>query len=59
MSRKLLMALVLIALTVVVLLLNNSGSITLDLGITDLKLATAMALLSFTSIGVVIGLLLR
>lgn len=59
MSRKLLMALILIALTVVVLLLNNSGSIKLDLGITDLNLATAMALLSFTSVGVVIGLLLR
>jgi hypothetical protein len=54
-----LIALVLIALTVVVLLLNTGGSLNLDLGVTTLRLATPMALLSFTVVGVVIGILLK
>lgn len=59
MSRNLLIALVLIALTVVVLLLNNSGSVTIDLLFTDIRPPTAMAFLGFTGVGVVIGLILR
>ncbi len=59
MSRNLLIALILIAVTVVVLLFNNSGSISIDLMVTTLRGGKAMVLLGFTAIGVIIGLLLR
>jgi type IV secretory pathway VirB3-like protein len=60
MSRNILIALILIALVVVLLLINAGDRMTLDLLITEWKRAsTSMVLLSFTGIGVIIGVLLR
>jgi len=60
MSRNILIALILIALVVVVLLINAGDRMTLDLLITEWKRAsTSMVLLSFTGVGVIIGVLLR
>lgn len=59
MSRNLMIALILIAITVIVLLFNNSGTISVDLVVTSMSAAKAMVLLAFTAVGVIIGLLLR
>ena len=59
MSRNLMIALILIAITVIVLLFNNSGKISVDLIVTSVSAAKAMVLLAFTAAGVIIGLLLR
>ncbi len=59
MSRNLMIALILIAITVIVLLFNNSGRISVDLVVTSVSAAKAMVLLAFTAAGVIIGLLLR
>ena len=59
MSRNLSVALILIALIVIVLLVNNSGRTSIDFLLFAIRPPTAMALLGFTGIGVIIGLLLR
>ncbi len=60
MSKNLIIAMILIALTVVVLLLNARGTATVELGVMDgIKASAAMIYLGFTAIGVVIGVLLR
>lgn len=60
MSRNVLIALVLIALTVIVLLVNGGETVSLNLLVTQLRRVSAsMVLLAFTGIGVLIGLLLR
>ena len=60
MTRKLLTALVLIALTVLVLVLNARGpSVKLDIGFADFALSRAIAFFCFTTVGVVIGVLLK
>lgn len=59
MSRNLMIALILIALTVIVLLFNNSGRLSVDMVVTTVTAAKAMVLLAFTAVGVIIGLLLR
>lgn len=60
MSKKLMTALLLIALTVIVLLLNARDSMTLNLGIAGAHQASAaMIYLGFAGVGVVVGLLLR
>ncbi len=58
MSRKILVALVLIALGVIVMLLNTDP-ISLKLVGTSLRLAAAFAYLGFTILGIVVGLLLK
>lgn len=59
MSKRLLWALLLIALTAILLILNTKGSVSLNLVFGALKMTTAVALLLFTSIGVTIGILLK
>ena len=59
MSRKLLGALVLIAVVVIVLLLNVSGGVKLDFALFKLEPSRAIAFFAFTAVGVVIGLLLK
>lgn len=59
MSRNLMIALILIAVTVIILLFNNSGRVSVDLVVTTVNWAKAMVFLAFTATGVVIGLLLR
>ncbi|MDP6525879.1 MAG: hypothetical protein QGI24_08565 [Kiritimatiellia bacterium] len=59
MSKRLLWALLLIALTAILLILNTKGAVSLNLVFGDLKMTTAVALLLFTSIGVTIGILLK
>jgi hypothetical protein len=59
MNKKLLWTLLVIALTVIVLLLNMGGRATIDLYVTELRMRTAFAYLSFTAVGVLIGVLLK
>jgi len=60
MSKKLLIALLLIGFTVVVLILNARGGVNLNIGFRELKhLNRAIVFLSFTGMGVVIGTLLK
>ncbi|OQW97385.1 MAG: hypothetical protein BWK77_01815 [Verrucomicrobia bacterium A1] len=59
MNRKLVWTLVVIALTVLVLLLNVRRDATIDLYFARVTMRAAFAYLSFTSIGVLIGVLLK
>ncbi len=59
MSRRLLSALLLIAVTVIVLLLNTGGHVAVSLKFFDLSGARAVVFFLFTAIGVAIGLLLK
>ncbi|MDI6774217.1 MAG: DUF1049 domain-containing protein [Verrucomicrobiota bacterium] len=59
MSRKLLGALVLIALVVIVLLINVGGRVNLDFRLFELEPPRAIALFAFTAVGVIIGLLIK
>jgi uncharacterized integral membrane protein len=59
MNRKPIWTLVVIALTVLVLLLNVRRDATIDLYFARVTLRAAFAYLSFTSVGVLIGMLLK
>lgn len=61
MSRRLVFALVLIALIVLVLLANTGGrSVSVNFGFYEIKrVSQSVAFFSFTLVGVVIGLLLK
>ncbi len=59
MRKSLLWALLLIALVVLILIRNSGGSVRLNLILTTVKLSLPLALLGFTAVGVVIGILLR
>ncbi len=59
MSRNLLIALILIALTVLVLLFNNTGNVSVNLLVTSVRATSALVFLGFTAVGVIIGLMLR
>ncbi len=59
MSKTLIIALVLLMLTVLVLLFNARGSVDINLLFATFRPSKAMVLLGFTSVGVVIGLLLK
>ena len=59
MGKQLLLALILIALTVIVLLLNTGGTITLDIGFSAIRASPAMIFLGFNMIGVIVGILIR
>lgn len=59
MSKRFMTGLVLIGAVIIVLLLNSSGSVTLNLGVTDISMLKSFALFSFLGLGVVIGFLLR
>ena len=60
MSKKLLVALILIGLTVLILIANARGSANIHLGFLQMKhVNKALAFLSFTGMGVVIGTLLK
>ncbi len=59
MNRKLVVLLVLIGLAVVAMLLNTRDSVTLNLAFTTVSMRAAFAYLSFTAVGVLIGVLLR
>ena len=58
MTKKLLIALILIGLTVVVLLFNR-GSVGVDLIVGSVDGIKSLVFLAFTAIGVVIGVLLK
>lgn len=58
MSKKVLYALIIIALLVIVLIFNR-GSVTVNLLIGEVNALKAMTFLTFTGIGVVIGILLK
>jgi hypothetical protein len=58
MTRKLLIALILIGLTVIILLFNR-GSVGVDLIVTSVSGIKSLVFLAFTAIGVVIGILLK
>ena len=59
MSKRLLWALILIALVVIVLLLNTGNRVAVDLGFADPRMIQSVAFFIFTCVGVAIGLLLR
>lgn len=59
MSKTLIIALVLLMLTVLVLLFNARGSVDVNLLIKTWNCSKPMVFLGFTSMGVVIGLLLK
>lgn len=59
MQKRLIIALLLIAVMVVAMLLNAGDNVRLELGITTLRLSAAMAYLGFAAVGVVVGILLR
>lgn len=58
MSKKLLVALVLIGLTVIVLLMNR-GSVEVNVLVTEINGLKSLIFLAFTALGVVIGVLLK
>lgn len=58
MNKKIIYALVLIALTVLVLLINRQGA-DIKLFFTTLSMPASFAYLTFTGIGVIIGVLLK
>ncbi len=58
MSKRVLYALIIIALLIVVLIVNR-GSVTVNLLVGDVNALKSMAFLTFTAIGVVIGVLLK
>jgi uncharacterized integral membrane protein len=58
-SKTLIIALVLLMLTVIVMLFNARGSVDVNLLIKTWSFSKAMVFLGFTSMGVVIGLLLK
>ncbi len=58
MSKKLLSALILIALTFIVLLFNR-GSVDVDLIVTSFKGFKPLVFFGFTALGVIIGVLLK
>ncbi len=59
MSKRLIWALVLIGLTVVVLLFNTDGKVSVELVNYTIRYSRAVVYLGFTVVGVVIGLLLK
>lgn len=59
MSKKLIYALLMIALVVIVLILNTGRSMNLNIGFGEFKIVQALMLFMFTAIGVVIGVLLK
>lgn len=58
MSKKVLYALLLIAFTVIILVVNR-GSVNLNLLVFEWKTMESFAFLAFTAIGVAIGVLLK
>lgn len=58
MSKRLIIALLLIALVAIVLVMTQ-GSASVFLFFKEIKMATSLAMLAFTAVGVVIGLLLK
>jgi uncharacterized integral membrane protein len=58
MSKKIIWALVMLALTVIVIVFNARGSVDLNLLATTQSWSKSLVFLGFTGIGVVIGLLL-
>jgi hypothetical protein len=58
MTKKLLIALILIGLTVIILLFNR-GSVGVDLIVTSVSGIKSLVFLAFTAMGVVIGVLLK
>lgn len=59
MSKSLTYALVLIAVLILILLKNTSGSIGVDLLLTDISASKPLVLLGFTGLGLAIGVLLK
>jgi uncharacterized integral membrane protein len=59
MSRKLISTLILLAVAVVVMLLNTGDTVSLHLLWTTVKMRAAFAYLGFTTVGVLIGILLK
>jgi len=59
MNKSLIYALVLIALLILVLLKNTSGSIGVDLLLADISASKPLVLLGFTGLGLAIGVLLK
>ena len=59
MTRKLLTALILIGLTVLVLVLNSRGSVSVAFGFGDLSGMKSLVFFCFTAVGVAIGLLMK
>jgi len=59
MSKNVLTALILIALTVIVLLFNTKGSVPVELLLFQVRATAALVFLGFTAVGVTIGVLLR
>lgn len=59
MTKKLVVALVLLGLTVVVLLFNSRGSVGVNLILGSVDGIKSLVFLGFTAIGVVIGVLLK
>lgn len=58
MKKNMVWALLLLALVVIVLLLNR-GSVSLDIGVTQVSMAKSFAFLGFTAMGLLIGVLLK
>lgn len=58
MTKKLLLALILIGLTVLVLVFNNE-SVSVNLLVSEIKGHKALVFFAFTAVGVVIGVLLK
>lgn len=59
MNKNLLYALLLIVALILVLLNSSSGSISVDLLLTEVSASKQMVLLAFTGLGVAIGILLK
>jgi hypothetical protein len=59
MSRRFLSSVILIGITILILLLNTNGKVSLNFVIFDISLLKSIAFLFFLGVGVFIGALLR
>lgn len=59
MNKRILYALILMGVVVIVLLFNSNDRTTVDLLVADIRTMSALVFLGFTTIGVVIGALIK
>ena len=59
MNKKVLYALLILALTVIVLLLNTGSKVSISLRFAEISAMKALVFLFFTTIGVIVGVLLK
>ncbi len=59
MSRRLITGLILIGVSVLILLLNTHGKVSIEFGLFDITVLQSVAFLFFLSVGIFIGAILK